>query len=86
MKQRRQALAGAFVALVAIALMNSCASTPGSTTVVVGVGVGVGFGHPIGGYGPGWRYPPGYRPGRPVGPPPSRPRPPRPPRPTPLPR
>ncbi len=54
---------------VAILLGLSHCGGGHSTSVSVGVGVGVhpGFGHPYG-YGRGWGYPPGYYPGRPIGP------------------
>ncbi len=85
MRRFWQYLSRAIMLLVALASMTSCASSGGpdvTVGVAVGVGgpigvVGVGFRHPYG-YGPGWRYPPGYYPVRPIGPPPSRPRPPRP--------
>ncbi len=53
----------------AILLVLSDCGGGHSTSFSVGVGVGVhpGFGHPYG-YGRGWGYPPGYRPGRPMGP------------------
>jgi len=54
---------------IAILLVLSDCGGGHSTHVSVGVGVGgpPGFGHPYG-YGRGWGYPPGYYPGRPIGP------------------
>ncbi len=55
--------------IIGILLVLSDCGGGHSTSVSVGVGVGVhpGFGHPYG-YGRGWGYPPGYYPGRPMGP------------------
>ncbi len=74
----RRILTAVLVSGVFLGVPN-CTPAPGGRPPSVRVGVGVGFGYP--GYGPGWRYPPRYRPPRPVGPPhrPQRP----PPRPTP---
>ena len=54
---------------IAILLILSDCGGGHSTHVSAGVGVGgpPGFGHPYG-YGRGWGYPPGYYPGRPIGP------------------
>ena len=52
---------------IAILLVLSDCGGGHSTHVSVGVGGYPGIGHPYG-YGRGWGYPPGYRPGRPIGP------------------